>query len=50
MKQRKAKNLTTVSRKFIGVPVTNLEKFDRLNIKNPVIERLRDIFSLDVEL
>lgn len=46
----KAKKVTTVRRKFIGVPKTNQEKFDKMKIKNHAIERLRDIFDLEIAL
>jgi len=46
----KIKKMTNVSRKFIGTPITNEEKFEKLKIKNQALEKLRDVFSLDIEL
>jgi hypothetical protein len=46
----KIKKLTSVSRKFVGVPRTNQEKFERLVLKNPALKILQDAFLLDVEL
>tara|TARA_R110000744_G_scaffold121116_2_gene225550 strand:- start:20009 stop:20152 length:144 start_codon:yes stop_codon:yes gene_type:complete len=46
----KIKKLTSVSRKFVGVPRTNEEKFERLVLKNPALKKLRETFGLDVEL
>lgn len=46
----KASNITTVKTKPIGVPITSEEKYERLRIMNPEIERLKDAFGLEIEL
>lgn len=44
------KKLTTVQTKSIGVPVTNEEKYERLRIMNPDLDKLKDAFGLEIEL
>lgn len=44
------KNLTNVKNKYIGVPVTNQEKFDLMKKKNPALEKMRDLFDLGIKL
>jgi hypothetical protein len=46
----KAKKVTTVRRKNIAVPVTSLEKYERLLIINPDLDKLKDVFGLEIEL
>lgn len=46
----KARKLTTVRRKSIGVPITNVEKYEKLRIINPEIEKLKNAFGLEIEL
>lgn len=46
----KANSLTTVKTKPIGVPITNEEKYERLRIMNPDLDKLKDAFGLEIEL
>lgn len=46
----KANKVTTVKNKPIGVPITNEEKYEKLIIMNPELEKLKDVFGLEIEL
>jgi hypothetical protein len=46
----RAKKMTTVRRKMVGVPITNAEKYEKLKIINPEIEKLKEVFGLEIEL
>ena len=46
----KIKKITNVSRKFIGTPITNEEKFEKMRLKNPALGKLKEVFSLEIEI
>jgi hypothetical protein len=46
----KFKKVTSANFKSIGVPKTQLEKYDKFKSKNPAIEKLKKDFDLDIEL
>lgn len=45
-----SKTIYRNNKKAIGVPKTSKEKFDKMKIKNPLIEKLKDVFNLDIDL
>ncbi len=41
---------TSADTRSVGVPITVVEKYDYLKTKNPQLDKLRDIFDLEIEL
>lgn len=44
------KKLTGPSPKNVGVPKTVVEKYTILKKKNPALEKLKEVFDLDISL
>lgn len=44
------KKATAASPKNIGVPKTVQEKYDKLKVKNPALEKLVEVFGLELGL
>lgn len=44
------RKITSSSLKKIGTPRTQKEKYDYLNRKNPSLEKLKNVFGLEVTL
>lgn len=42
--------ITGTKPKNVGVPKTAQEKYDKLKKKNPAIDKLREVFDLDISL
>lgn len=41
---------TVTNIKAVGVPKTQLEKYELLKTKNPALQKLRETFGLDIDL